>query len=124
MLLQAEHQEVVQLKSQVSASVPAPNVALTCQGCSAVQEAVLSLQKQVRERDLASAKGSTKASSAPSTQDHSGDTLDDRSVFNTNIDALACDVYCQTAHMSVTPHAWMCGSCSCSELTVAFGSMP
>ena len=78
--LQADHQDVAQLKSQVTAPASAQTLSQACQGCSAVQEVVLGLQKQMQEKDLASAKGSTKANSVPSTQDHSGDTLDDRSV--------------------------------------------
>lgn len=86
MCVQADHKDVEQLKTQAAASAPAPrqsplpaqSAMLACQGCSAVQEAFQSLQMQLQAKELASGRGSTKASSAPSTQDHSGDTHDDR----------------------------------------------
>lgn len=92
---------MVHFKSQPVASAPAPaqSMAGTCQGCTAVKEAVVSLQKQIREKDLASAKGSTKANSAASTQDHSGDTLDDMSVF---CDLCCPSVVCSIVHTDVT----------------------
>ena len=85
MCLQADHKDVEQLKTQAAGSgappgqlpVPAQTAMQACQGCSAVQEAFQSLQMQLQAKELASGRGSTKASSAPSTQDHSGDTHDD-----------------------------------------------
>lgn len=82
---QDDHQDVIELKTQ--ASKPAHAEALvprysrqTCQGCSAVQQAVVELKQQLGPlpRSL-SVRGSTYADSVPSTQDHSGDTNDDRS---------------------------------------------
>jgi len=83
--LQDNYQDVVILKAQ--AVQPSQNGAVVphgtvqaCQGCSAAQQAVDDLRHQLAplQRGL-SAKGSNLAAdSMPSTQDHSGDTNDDR----------------------------------------------
>lgn len=116
---QADHQDIIDIRSQAppAAPVPAPAPILapahTCQGCGAVQQAVVSLQKQLHHRDLASAKGSTKANSAASTQDHSGDTLDDRCLSTKHVLLMTCVLQCTSC---VLPQ---CSACLFPSASVA-----
>ena len=113
--IQDDHEVVVELKTQASkpahaeALVPC-NSRQTCQGCSAVQQAVVELKQQLGPlpRGL-SARGSTHADSVPSTQDHSGDTNDDRSAsYPAHVPHMPC-LAVQSDRITVLVSVIVCG---------------
>lgn len=79
--LQTDHHAIGQLstgKPQQSLAVEAKG-AQACEDCSAAQRAVADFRQRLEVAEAAkAARDSKQAQSMPSTQDHSGDTNDDR----------------------------------------------